>query len=88
MTHDQEEAFAVADRVMVINRGRLEQSGSPDEILDNPGTEFVARFIGEANVYEGQVRDGVYIGAVPTVGVPDGTAVCVVSLLRPQVLAR
>jgi len=46
VTHDQEEAFSVADRVMVINRGRLEQAGSPAEILDNPGTEFVARFIG------------------------------------------
>ena len=54
VTHDQEEAFAVADRVMVIHRGRLEQSGTPDEILDHPKTEFVARFIGEANVFEAQ----------------------------------
>jgi sulfate transport system ATP-binding protein len=81
VTHDQEEAFAVADRVMVINRGRLEQSGSPDDILDNPGTEFVARFIGEANVYETHIRDGgVHIGAlsIPVDGVPRGDPVVVV----------
>ena len=81
VTHDQEEAFAVADRVMVVNRGRLEQWGSPDEILDNPGTEFVARFIGEANVYETVIRDGaVHVGAlaIPVEGLADGDPVVVV----------
>jgi sulfate transport system ATP-binding protein len=81
VTHDQEEAFSVADRVMVINRGRLEQSGGPAEILDNPGTEFVARFIGEANVYEATIHRGAArIGAlaVPVEDVADGTPVAVV----------
>ena len=81
VTHDQEEAFSVADRVMVINRGRLEQSGAPAEILDNPGTEFVARFIGEANVYETTMEDGLAcMGAlsIPVEGVEDGTPVAVV----------
>ena len=81
VTHDQEEAFSVADRVMVINRGRLEQSGSPAEILDHPGTEFVARFIGDANVYEAEVRDGhARIGAmaVPVEGFAEGTPVAIV----------
>ena len=59
VTHDQEEAFSVADRVMVIHRGRLEQAGRPDDILDYPETEFVARFIGEANVYEGSAQAGI-----------------------------
>jgi sulfate transport system ATP-binding protein len=51
VTHDQEEAFSVADRVLVVNRGRIEQGGPPTEILDNPETEFVARFVGDVNVF-------------------------------------
>ena len=76
VTHDQEEAFSVADRVMVIHRGRLEQAGRPDDILDYPETEFVARFIGEANVYEGSAQDGlIRVGAlaIPVPELPDGT---------------
>jgi sulfate/thiosulfate transport system ATP-binding protein len=59
VTHDQDEAFAVADRVIVIHQGRLEQLGSPDEILDEPATEYVVRFVGEVNVFPAHVRDGV-----------------------------
>ena len=59
VTHDQDEAFAVADRVLVIHRGRLEQVGSPAQILDDPATEFVARFVGDVNVFEGVARGGV-----------------------------
>ncbi|HXS25183.1 MAG TPA: sulfate ABC transporter ATP-binding protein [Gemmatimonadales bacterium] len=65
VTHDQEEAFAIADRVLVINRGRLEQAGSALEIMDEPATEFVARFVGEVNVLDGLACDGkVAIGAL------------------------
>jgi len=81
VTHDQEEAFSVADKVMVIHRGRLEQSGTPDEILDHPRTEFVARFIGEANVFETKVQGGAGpVGAlrIPVEGIADGTPVCLV----------
>jgi sulfate transport system ATP-binding protein len=81
VTHDQEEAFSVADRVMVINRGRLEQSGTPAQILDHPRTEFVARFIGEANVYETLVEGGfARVGAlaIPVAGVAEGTPVSIV----------
>jgi sulfate/thiosulfate transport system ATP-binding protein len=56
VTHDQQEAFALADRVLVINQGRLEQAGTPAEILDSPATEFVARFVGEVNVLDGQMH--------------------------------
>lgn len=58
VTHDQEEAFAVADKVMIVSRGRLEQAGSPAEVLDTPATEFVARFVGEVNVLTGVVKAG------------------------------
>jgi sulfate transport system ATP-binding protein len=58
VTHDQEEAFALADRVLIIRKGRLEQEGSPQAILDDPATEFVARFIGNVNVLEGVARGG------------------------------
>ncbi len=48
VTHDQEEALEFADRVAVFNRGRLEQIGTPDDILDRPATPFVAGFVGES----------------------------------------
>jgi sulfate/thiosulfate transport system ATP-binding protein len=76
VTHDQEEAFSVADKVIVIHYGRVEQIGTPDEILDRPATEFVARFIGEANVYEGQIeQESLPVGPLrlPAPGLPDGT---------------
>ena len=68
VTHDQDEAFALADRVLVINRGRLEQDGRPDEILDSPATEFVARFIGDVNVLDVDIAGG--IAAVGKLRVP------------------
>jgi sulfate/thiosulfate transport system ATP-binding protein len=48
VTHDQEEAMEVADRVAVLNRGRLEQVGAPSELYDSPSSEFVLRFVGDA----------------------------------------
>ncbi len=81
VTHDQEEAFSVADKVIVINRGRVEQAASPADILDHPATEFVARFIGDANVYEGEVQGGVVpIGRleIPAAGLADGTEISAV----------
>jgi iron(III) transport system ATP-binding protein len=55
VTHDHEEAFMVADRVGVLNRGRLEQLGRPEEIYHLPATRFVARFVGKANFIPGRV---------------------------------
>ncbi|HJU74208.1 MAG TPA: sulfate ABC transporter ATP-binding protein, partial [Gemmatimonadaceae bacterium] len=55
VTHDQEEAFALADRVLVINQGRVEQEGTPLDILDHPATEFVAKFVGDVNVLDARV---------------------------------
>jgi sulfate transport system ATP-binding protein len=48
VTHDQEEALELADRVAILNRGRIEQIGTPDEVLDHPATSFVAGFVGDA----------------------------------------
>ena len=56
VTHDQEEALAMSDRVAVMNRGRIEQLARPQEIYDAPATPFVASFIGETNFIDG--RDG------------------------------
>jgi ABC-type Fe3+/spermidine/putrescine transport system ATPase subunit len=56
VTHDQEEALAISDRVIVMNGGRIEQIGSPEEIYNRPVSRFVADFVGSANLIEGQVR--------------------------------
>jgi sulfate/thiosulfate transport system ATP-binding protein len=58
VTHDQEEAFELADRVVVMNQGRIEQEGSPDEVFDQPATPFVMDFLGNVNVYHGRVENG------------------------------
>jgi sulfate/thiosulfate transport system ATP-binding protein len=58
VTHDQEEAMEVSDRIVIFSRGNLEQIGSPREVYDHPINEFVARFIGVMNVLELEVRDG------------------------------
>jgi iron(III) transport system ATP-binding protein len=56
VTHDQEEAFTIADAVGVLNRGRLEQLGSPEEIYHRPATPFVAEFVGAADFIPGVVE--------------------------------
>ena len=58
VTHDQEEALEVADRVVVMNNGRIEQVGSPDEVYNNPATPFVYNFLGNVNLFHGRVDDG------------------------------
>jgi len=58
VTHDQEEAFEVADRVVVMNGGRIEQDGTPDEVFEHPANEFVMDFLGQVNVFHGRVHEG------------------------------
>ncbi|KKK86934.1 hypothetical protein LCGC14_2758290 [marine sediment metagenome] len=58
VTHDQEEAFILADRVGVLNQGRLEQLGTPEDIYHRPRTPFVARFVGQADFLIAVVKDG------------------------------
>ncbi|HWG47212.1 MAG TPA: sulfate/molybdate ABC transporter ATP-binding protein [Gemmataceae bacterium] len=58
VTHDQEEAFEVADRVVVMNHGRIEQAGSPREVFERPASAFVMDFLGHVNVFQGRVQNG------------------------------
>jgi len=59
VTHDQEEALEVADRVVLMNKGRVEQLGSPDEVYNQPASPFVYGFLGNVNLFHGRVHDGV-----------------------------
>jgi iron(III) transport system ATP-binding protein len=61
VTHDQSEAMTTADVIAVMNAGRIEQAGSPEEIYDRPRSEFVARFIGSSNVIKGMALDETHL---------------------------
>lgn len=56
VTHDQEEALEVADRVVILNKGRVEQVGSPDDVYRNPKTPFVYQFMGNVNLFHGRIE--------------------------------
>ena len=58
VTHDQEEALEVADKVVVMNEGRIEQVGSPDEVYNHPATPFVYKFLGNVNLFHGRLDEG------------------------------
>jgi sulfate/thiosulfate transport system ATP-binding protein len=58
VTHDQEEAFELADRVVIMNHGRIEQEGRPDEVLERPATPFIMNFLGHVNTFRGHVEAG------------------------------
>jgi sulfate transport system ATP-binding protein len=78
VTHDQDEAFDIADHVILVNHGKIEQAGSPQMILDDPSTEFAARFFGDVNVFGATVKGGrAHAGDVSAAvdSIPDGTQV-------------
>lgn len=58
VTHDQEEALEVSDRVVVMNQAQIEQVGAPDEVFHHPTSEFVMDFLGNVNVFHGRVNQG------------------------------
>jgi sulfate/thiosulfate transport system ATP-binding protein len=58
VTHDQEEALELANRVVVMNEGRIEQDGTPDEVVEHPATPFVVNFLGQVNIFHGRVQGG------------------------------
>lgn len=57
VTHDQEEALEVSDRIVIMNRGKIEQEGTPDEVFHRPVNEFVMHFLGDVNVFHGRIDD-------------------------------
>jgi len=67
VTHDQEEALEVADRVVVMNQGAIEQVGTPEEVYHRPATPFVFHFLGDVNLFHARMRDG-----EPVLGDTDG----------------
>jgi sulfate ABC transporter, ATP-binding protein len=89
VTHDQEEALEVADRVVLMNAGRIEQAGTPREVWENPATPFVYGFLGDANLFHGQVRAGVWHTEgislpAPHVPAPEGESAPATAYVRPH----
>ncbi|MDA8233464.1 MAG: ABC transporter ATP-binding protein [Clostridia bacterium] len=87
VTHDQEEAFSLSDRVGVLNLGRLEQIGTPAEIYHHPSTRFVADFVGKADFVAGSVEGGVVvsdIGSFPLNGEKINDSNAVEIMIRPD----
>ena len=88
VTHDQEEALSMADRIVVMNRGRIEQVGTPEQVYREPASVFVADFIGTMNFLPGTIIDAerVRVGALPlacrTSSLPPGSEVTVA--FRPE----
>jgi iron(III) transport system ATP-binding protein len=66
VTHDQSEAMTTADLIAVMNAGKIDQLGSPEDIYDRPQSEFVARFIGASNVIKGSARDANHVSFAGT----------------------
>ncbi|MDR7402318.1 MAG: ABC transporter ATP-binding protein [Armatimonadota bacterium] len=89
VTHDQAEALALSDVVVVMNQGKVEQVGTPEELYRRPASRFVADFIGEANLlpghyHDGQVTLGPYRFAFRQEGAPSGA---VTVMVRPEAVA-
>jgi sulfate/thiosulfate transport system ATP-binding protein len=89
VTHDQEEALEVADRVVVMNHGRIEQVGTPEEVFHKPATQFVMEFLGQVNVFRGRVQGGqAMLGEVALDGhyFPDKNEEAAMVYMRPHEL--
>jgi iron(III) transport system ATP-binding protein len=86
VTHDQEEALSLADTVAVMRSGRIEQTGSPEEIYGTPASRWVAEFLGEVDVLPGEAAGGTATCALGRVPVPEGVEGPVEVLVRPESL--
>jgi sulfate transport system ATP-binding protein len=86
VTHDQEEALEVSDRVVVINKGKVEQIGTPESVYDHPATPFVANFLGSVNLFHGRVENGhLHVGDdALALGSTDGSDGKAVAFVRPH----
>lgn len=81
VTHDQEEALEVADRVVIMNNGRIEQIGTPDEVFHSPANAFVMRFLGQVNEFHGRVE-----GEKIRIELPSGASSNAQIFVRPHEL--
>jgi len=88
VTHDQEEALDLADRVAILNHGRIEQVGPPDQVHDHPASAFVCGFVGEANRFEGEVAKGVFTSGAVRLPVPNAADGRATAFVRPYDLRR
>jgi sulfate transport system ATP-binding protein len=89
VTHDQEEAFEVADHIVVMRGGRIEQQGTPQEVFDRPANPFVMDFLGNVNVFHGRVQDGKMLLAGFEMAYPDcpkGESRAATAYVRPHEL--
>ncbi len=86
VTHDQEEALELSDQIVVMDKGRVHQVGSPREIYDDPKTAFVASFVGTANVFRTEAKDGrAQVGSTSMTiaeGIPEGATLS--AIVRPH----
>ncbi len=87
VTHDQEEALELADRVAILNFGKIEQVGTPDQVHDTPASPFVCGFVGDANRFEGAVEGGVFRSGAMTAPAGDAPAGPAAAYVRPHHLA-
>jgi sulfate/thiosulfate transport system ATP-binding protein len=87
VTHDQEEALEVSDRVAVMNQGRIEQFDSPDEVYDHPASPFVVDFLGSVNIFHGRIESADADSGTLEIGAPGhagGAADSSVGYVRPH----
>ncbi|WP_295997719.1 sulfate ABC transporter ATP-binding protein [Rugamonas sp.] len=75
VTHDQEEALEVADQVVLMNKGNVEQIGAPDQVYNHPASPFVYSFLGNVNMFHGRVHEGVMASGDASINVAGGGAV-------------
>lgn len=87
VTHDQEEALDVADKIVILHEGKIEQTGTPEDVYDNPVNPFVFNFLGNVNLFHGRMNDGkIELGSIK-LDVPERMGTnneAVVSYIRPH----
>lgn len=86
VTHDQEEALAVSDRIVVMENGRIAQVGTPADLYDRPASAFIANFIGDANLIEGHAAAGMFTAEGVQLAITGGDGAAAVSI-RPERIA-
>ena len=88
VTHDQEEALEVSDRVVVMNHGHIEQVGTPDQIYEHPASAFVTQFLGDVNLFHGRIQDRHFTAGDFSQALPDSdkreTGQEAVAYIRPH----